>query len=120
MTESKNAHVDLPPELCDIVLSPVSISTLYSYTFIPSIMHRLESLLIAVNLKKMHSDHCMQNVDIPAMKVIYSDSNYAKCFVFWTCTDQTLLLVGIGSNYHKEVPREISFGILRNSRRFFS
>ncbi|KAI5574688.1 hypothetical protein BDE02_10G160800 [Populus trichocarpa] len=68
--ESKNAHVDLPPELCDIILSPVSISTLYSYTFIPSIMHRLESLLIAVNLKKMHSDHCMQNVDIPAMKVL--------------------------------------------------
>ncbi|KAG6760040.1 hypothetical protein POTOM_036539 [Populus tomentosa] len=68
--ESKNARVDLPPELCDIILSPVSISTLYSYTFIPSIMHRLESLLIAVNLKKMISDHCMQNVDIPAMKVL--------------------------------------------------
>ncbi|KAG6758162.1 hypothetical protein POTOM_038498 [Populus tomentosa] len=68
--ESKNARVDLPPELCDIILSPVSISTLYSYTFIPSIMHRLESLLIAVNLKKMHSDHCTQNVDIPAMKVL--------------------------------------------------
>ncbi|KAJ6891882.1 hypothetical protein NC651_025165 [Populus alba x Populus x berolinensis] len=68
--ESKNARVDLPPELCDIILSPVSVSTLYSYTFIPSIMHRLESLLIAVNLKKMHSDHCTQNVDIPAMKVL--------------------------------------------------
>ena len=69
-TESKNTHVELPPELCEIILSPISISTLYSYTFIPSIMHRLESLLIAVNLKKMHSDHYLQNVNIPSMKVI--------------------------------------------------
>ena len=92
MTESKNAHAELPPELCDIILSPFSISTLYSYTFIPSLMHRLESLLVAVNLKKMYSDHCKQNVDIPLMKVIYSGSNYAKCFFFfWNYTDQTLL-----------------------------
>ncbi|XP_052311294.1 endoribonuclease Dicer homolog 2 isoform X2 [Populus trichocarpa] len=65
---SKNTHVELPPELCEIILSPISISTLYSYTFIPSIMHRLESLLIAVNLKKMHSDHYLQHVNIPSMK----------------------------------------------------
>jgi hypothetical protein len=70
-TASKNTHVELPPELCEIILSPISISTLYSYTFIPSIMHRLESLLIAVNLKKMHSDHYLQHVNIPSMKVIY-------------------------------------------------
>nr|AXY97465.1 Dicer-like 2 [Populus tomentosa] len=67
---SKNTHVELPPELCEIILSPISISTLYSYTFIPSIMHRLESLLIAVNLKKMHSDHYLQHVNIPSMKVL--------------------------------------------------
>lgn len=83
MTESKNAYAELPPELCDIILSPFSISTLYSYTFIPSLMHRLESLLVASNLKKMYSDHCMQNVDIPVMKVIYSGSNYVKCFFFF-------------------------------------
>ncbi|KAH8501303.1 hypothetical protein H0E87_016207 [Populus deltoides] len=65
---SRNTHVELPPELCEIILSPISISTLYSYTFIPSIMHRLESLLIAVNLKKMHSDHYLQHVNIPSMK----------------------------------------------------
>ncbi|KAB5538633.1 hypothetical protein DKX38_016166 [Salix brachista] len=68
--KSKNAHAELPPELCDIILSPFSISTLYSYTFIPSLMHRLESLLVAVNFKKMYSDHCMQDVDIPVMKVL--------------------------------------------------
>ncbi|KAG8641560.1 hypothetical protein MANES_12G002800v8, partial [Manihot esculenta] len=68
--DSQNAFVELPPELCCIKMSPISLSTFYSFTFVPSIMHRLESLLIAVNLKKMLSDHCMQNVYIPTMKVL--------------------------------------------------
>ncbi|CAI0436579.1 unnamed protein product [Linum tenue] len=67
--ESGNAYVDLPPELCCILMSPISISTFYSFTFIPSIMHRLESLLIAFNLKKMHL-HSGHNVDVPLEKVL--------------------------------------------------
>ncbi|CAN1345523.1 Endoribonuclease Dicer homolog 2 [Linum perenne] len=67
--ESRNAYVDLPPELCSIVMSPISISTFYSFTFVPSIMHRLESLLVAFNLKKMHLDS-MHNVVIPSEKVL--------------------------------------------------
>ncbi|CAI0380188.1 unnamed protein product [Linum tenue] len=67
--ESRNAYVDLPPELCCILMSPISISTFYSFTFIPSIMHRLESLLIALNLKKMHLDS-RHNLDIPSDKVL--------------------------------------------------
>ncbi|XP_057984818.1 endoribonuclease Dicer homolog 2 isoform X2 [Hevea brasiliensis] len=68
--DSQNAYVELPPELCCIKMSPISISTFYSFTFVPSIMHRIESLLIAVNLKKMHLDHCTQNVVIPTIKVL--------------------------------------------------
>ncbi|XVE75158.1 hypothetical protein DITRI_Ditri12bG0072900 [Diplodiscus trichospermus] len=68
--ESSNAFVELPPELCDVIMSSISISTFYSFTFIPSIMHRLESLLLATNLKKMHLDHRMQNISIPTMKVL--------------------------------------------------
>ncbi|KAI4302070.1 hypothetical protein L6164_035287 [Bauhinia variegata] len=67
--ESSKASVELPPELCYVIMSPISISTIYSFSFIPSIMHRLESLLVAFNLKKMHLDHCMQN-DIPTVKVL--------------------------------------------------
>nr|WOA03172.1 DICER-like protein 2 [Abelmoschus esculentus] len=67
--ESSNAFVELPPELCDVHMTPISISTFYSFTFVPSIMHRIESLLIATSLKKMHLDHCLQNVAIPTMKV---------------------------------------------------
>ena len=71
-TESSNTFVELPPELCSIIMSPISITTFYSFSFVPSIMHRLESLLIAVNIKKMHLDHhCMQNDLIPTMKVHY-------------------------------------------------
>ncbi|XVF02332.1 hypothetical protein REPUB_Repub04eG0166500 [Reevesia pubescens] len=68
--ESSNASVELPPELCEVVMSAISINTFYSFTFVPSIMHRLESLLLANNLKKMHLDHCVQNVAIPTMKVL--------------------------------------------------
>ncbi|XWS68903.1 hypothetical protein CRYUN_Cryun04dG0133700 [Craigia yunnanensis] len=68
--ESSKASVELPPELCDVIMTPISISTFYSFTFIPSIMHRLESLLLATNLKKMLLDHCVQNVAIPTMKVL--------------------------------------------------
>ncbi|TYI97490.1 hypothetical protein E1A91_D01G147100v1 [Gossypium mustelinum] len=68
--ESSNAFVELPPELCDVIMSPISISTFYSFTFLPSIMHRLESLLLATILKKMLLDHCVHNVAIPTMKVL--------------------------------------------------
>eukprot|EP00257_Ricinus_communis_P014560 XP_015572262.1 endoribonuclease Dicer homolog 2 isoform X1 [Ricinus communis] len=68
--DSQNAYVELPPELCHIFMSPISISSFYSFTFVPSIMHRLESLLIASNLKKLHLDHCMQSVAIPTIKVL--------------------------------------------------
>ncbi|XP_065874496.1 endoribonuclease Dicer homolog 2-like isoform X2 [Euphorbia lathyris] len=68
--DSQNAYVQLPPELCRIIMSPISVNTFYSFTFLPSIMHRLESMLIATNLKKMQADHCVQNVPIPTIKVL--------------------------------------------------
>ncbi|XP_057720974.1 endoribonuclease Dicer homolog 2-like [Arachis stenosperma] len=60
---------ELPPEVCSVIMSPISISTIYSFTFIPSIMHRLESLLMAFGLKKMLLDNCMQK-DIPVFKLL--------------------------------------------------
>nr|GMD70111.1 endoribonuclease Dicer homolog 2-like [Ipomoea batatas] len=66
--EPSNSSVELPPEFCFIVMSLVPYVTLCSFTYVPSIMHRIESLLVAVNLKKMVQDHCMQNVSIPTAK----------------------------------------------------
>lgn len=67
-TESSHT-VELPPELCSVIISALSISSLYSFSFVPSIMHRLESLLVAAILKKMILDHCSQNFTIPTIKV---------------------------------------------------
>ncbi|XP_020230787.1 endoribonuclease Dicer homolog 2 isoform X2 [Cajanus cajan] len=67
--EASRAFVELPPELCFIVMSPIKDSIIYSFSFIPSIMHRLESLLGAFNVKKMHLDHCAQN-EIETIKVL--------------------------------------------------
>ncbi|KAG7967645.1 hypothetical protein I3843_08G109100 [Carya illinoinensis] len=67
--ESSMPSFELPPELCYIVMSPISINTFYSFSFVPSIMHRLESLLIAANLKMMHLDHCKHNDALPIAKV---------------------------------------------------
>ncbi|ESW19288.1 hypothetical protein PHAVU_006G111800 [Phaseolus vulgaris] len=65
----KMSSEELPPELCSVIMSPISIGTIYSFSFVPSIMHWLEGLLIAFNLKKMLMDHCTQN-DIPISKVL--------------------------------------------------
>ncbi|KAK3028012.1 hypothetical protein RJ639_040011, partial [Escallonia herrerae] len=68
--EPSNVSVELPPELCFIIMSPISVNTFYTFSFVPSIMHRVESLLIAANLKNMLADHCEQSVVIPILKVL--------------------------------------------------
>ncbi|XP_057788683.1 endoribonuclease Dicer homolog 2-like isoform X1 [Salvia miltiorrhiza] len=67
--ELSYSSCELPPELCMIVMSPISISTIYSFSFLPSVMHRVESLLIAANLKSIPGGG-MRNVEIPAIKVL--------------------------------------------------
>ncbi|KAI4342145.1 hypothetical protein MLD38_026801 [Melastoma candidum] len=68
--ESTSAFVELPPELCYILYAPISLNTVYTFTFVPLIMHRIESLLIAASLKQIHLDHFAKHVDIPTTKVL--------------------------------------------------
>ncbi|KAK3016706.1 hypothetical protein RJ639_005644, partial [Escallonia herrerae] len=68
--EPSNVSVELPPELCFIIMSPISVNTFYTFSFVPSIMHRVESLLVAANLKNMLVDRCKQTVVIPTLKVL--------------------------------------------------
>jgi len=75
ISEASKAFVELPPELCSIIMSPIEDSIIYSFSFIPSIMHRIESFLGAFNLKRMHLDHCPQN-EIQIMKVC----TIAQCY----------------------------------------
>ncbi|XP_060186301.1 endoribonuclease Dicer homolog 2-like isoform X1 [Lycium barbarum] len=68
--DSTDSSVELPPELCSLIMAPVSIFTLHTYSYVPSIMHRIESLVMASNLKRMHLDDCTLNVFIPTAKVL--------------------------------------------------
>ncbi|XP_058092762.1 endoribonuclease Dicer homolog 2b-like isoform X2 [Magnolia sinica] len=67
----ERSHIDsVAPKLCEIIMSPISASTLYSFSFIPSIMHRMKSMLLAITLKEMQMNHCTQKFDVPDIKVL--------------------------------------------------
>ncbi|KAI3783735.1 hypothetical protein L1987_42821 [Smallanthus sonchifolius] len=68
--ETSNAGIELPPELCYIMMSPIPISTFYSFSFVPSVMHRIEAWLIALNLKKMHLDGSQSYGNVPTSKIL--------------------------------------------------
>ncbi|XP_008644679.1 endoribonuclease Dicer homolog 2a isoform X5 [Zea mays] len=59
--------VKLPPELCKIVMAPVSANTLFSFSFVPSIMYRIQCLLLSAKLKIQLGPR-MQQFNITAMK----------------------------------------------------
>ena len=95
VSESTNA-VELPPELCRVVMSPVSANTLRSFTFIPSIMYRIQCLLLSVKLKIQLGPR-MQQFEMPALKVSFyfsflfyaqykSFSNQASTSACWPYT----------------------------------
>ncbi|PVH31546.1 hypothetical protein PAHAL_9G175900 [Panicum hallii] len=67
-TSNRNA-VELPPELCIVVMSPLSAHTLYSFSFIPSIMYRIQCMLLSVKLKRQLGP-IMQQFDIPSLKIL--------------------------------------------------
>ncbi|XP_042383496.1 endoribonuclease Dicer homolog 2a-like [Zingiber officinale] len=67
---NSDAAVELPPELCTIIMSPISANTVYTFSFAPSIMHRIQCLLLASRLKKNILTDSMQNIDVPLSEVL--------------------------------------------------
>ncbi|WVZ59752.1 hypothetical protein U9M48_009853 [Paspalum notatum var. saurae] len=63
------SNVELPPELCRVVMAPVSANTLYSFSFIPSIMYRIQCLLLSVRLKIQLGPR-MQHFNVTAPKIL--------------------------------------------------
>ncbi|CAL4926058.1 unnamed protein product [Urochloa decumbens] len=59
--------VELRPELCRVVMAPVSTNTLCSFSFVPSIMHRIQCLLLSAKLKIQLGPR-MQQFNITALK----------------------------------------------------
>ncbi|CAH9071867.1 unnamed protein product [Cuscuta europaea] len=68
--EPSGASLQLPPELCSILMSPIPHGLYYSFSYLPSIIHRIESLLLARSLKRLHMDHCAQSVSIHTTKIL--------------------------------------------------
>jgi endoribonuclease Dicer len=64
----------LRPELCRVVMAPVSTNTLCSFSFVPPIMYRIQCLLLSAKLK-IQLDPRMQQFNIQAMKVLYSQQS---------------------------------------------
>ncbi|XP_010549776.1 PREDICTED: endoribonuclease Dicer homolog 2 isoform X2 [Tarenaya hassleriana] len=101
--------VELPPELCGVILSPVSVDTIYTFSFVPSIMYRLESLLIAYNLKKMHLEHSTREVNVPTIKIL-------EAITTKKCQDQFHLesLETLGDSFLKYAVSQHLFNVYQN------
>ncbi|XP_078159590.1 endoribonuclease Dicer homolog 2a-like isoform X3 [Carex rostrata] len=69
--------VELPPELCSVILCPLSVNMLDSFKLMPTIMHRVQCMALASALKERI--HCMQNVNIPSTKQILEAITAKKC-----------------------------------------
>ncbi|KAL6637347.1 hypothetical protein ACP70R_024919 [Stipagrostis hirtigluma subsp. patula] len=61
--------VDLPPELCRVVMAPISANTLCTFSFVPSIMYRIQCMLLSAKLK-IQFGPSMQQFNITALKIL--------------------------------------------------
>lgn len=82
--------MDIPPELCHLKIIGFSKDIGSSVSLLPSIMHRLENLLVAIELKNMLSASFPEGAEITAHRVrlffrynIYLISNVFILSWFW-------------------------------------
>jgi endoribonuclease Dicer len=78
----------LRPELCRVVMAPVSTNTLCSFSFVPSIMHRIQCLLLSAKLK-IQLGPKMQQFNITAMKVLFC---FLSSHLFYSTTNWSRLI----------------------------
>ncbi|XP_043720331.1 endoribonuclease Dicer homolog 4-like isoform X1 [Telopea speciosissima] len=68
--EKKEHFVELPPEICQMKIIGFSKDIGSSVSLLPSIMHRLENLLVAIELKDMLSDSFPEGSKVTASRVL--------------------------------------------------
>lgn len=61
--------IDLPPELCQLKITGFSKDIGSSISLLPSIMHRLENLLVAIELKCMLAAAFPEGAEVTANRV---------------------------------------------------
>lgn len=66
---SSSFAVELPPELCRVVMSPVPADILYSFSIIPSVMYRIHGMLLSAKLKVQLGPR-MQQFSVPDLKIL--------------------------------------------------
>ncbi|XP_047307514.1 dicer-like protein 4 [Impatiens glandulifera] len=70
-TREKEEHfVELPPEICQLKIIGFSKDIASSMSLLPSIMHRLENLLVAIELKKRLSSSFPEGAEVSAARVL--------------------------------------------------
>ncbi|XP_012071444.1 dicer-like protein 4 isoform X2 [Jatropha curcas] len=68
--ELEEYFIDLPPELCELKIIGFSKDIGSSISLLPSIMHRLENLLVAIELKSLLSDSFSEGAEVTACRVL--------------------------------------------------
>uniref|UniRef100_A0A0E0D399 Uncharacterized protein n=1 Tax=Oryza meridionalis TaxID=40149 RepID=A0A0E0D399_9ORYZ len=89
--------VELPPELCRIIMSPVSANNLHIFSYVPSIMFRIQCMLLSVKLK-VQLGPTVQQFDVPVLKgYIHAEEFNPKDWII-PCLD-----------YHERGNKKVSF-----------
>ncbi|KAL8532953.1 hypothetical protein ACS0TY_009277 [Phlomoides rotata] len=102
--ENSKSSCELPPEFCSIIMSPIPISTLYSFSLLPSIMHRIESMILAVNLRSVPMLHSNENVVIPTLKGFIRNEEFDL---------KTWIIPGTKSGYEVSSWKKVYIGATR-------
>ncbi|XP_017241588.1 dicer-like protein 4 isoform X3 [Daucus carota subsp. sativus] len=68
--EKEEHFVELPPEICELKIIGFSKDVGSSLSLLPSVMHRLESLLVAVELKHLLSVSFPEGAEVSASRVL--------------------------------------------------
>ncbi|KAF5182541.1 Dicer-like protein, partial [Thalictrum thalictroides] len=68
--ELEEHFVELPPEICSLKIVGFSKDIGSSLSLLPSLMHRLENLLVAIELKSVFSDSFVEGSEVTAHRVL--------------------------------------------------
>lgn len=78
--------IDLPPEVCQLKIIGFSKDIGSSISLLPSIMHRLENLLVAIELKCRLAAAFPAGAEVTANRVGCFVLHFQFLQIFWFCS----------------------------------
>uniref|UniRef100_A0A0D9ZA07 Uncharacterized protein n=1 Tax=Oryza glumipatula TaxID=40148 RepID=A0A0D9ZA07_9ORYZ len=79
--------VELPPELCRIIMSPVSANNLHIFSYVPSIMFRIQCMLLSVKLK-VQLGPTVQQFDVPQQCLTIDEAVILEALTTKKCQEE--------------------------------